>query len=208
MNQVQASYNAISDQWDEFRKRTQVNPCIIDFIKLLKPNSTILDIGCGTGYPISAYLTEHGFYVTGIDISEKMIEKANHLHLNNADFYVEDILKFKSSKKYDAAIAFDSIWHIEHDKQEKVYETISSLLNSEGFLLFTHGKVDGEVVGQMFGQEFYYSALDVSKVHHLLQNNGFRIISSIEDYKEEGGERDLIVVAQKGKNRELEEFVP
>lgn len=46
-------------------------------------------------------------------------KKAQNLNLPNATFLVEDILNFKSKEKYDAVIAFDSIWHIAHDNQKK-----------------------------------------------------------------------------------------
>lgn len=116
---VKSSYNKISNFWNDFRRKTPINKCIIDFAKVLKPNSKILDIGCGTGYPIASYLSQQGFIVTGIDISEEMIKKAQNLNLPNATFLVEDILNFKSKEKYDAVIAFDSIWHIAHDNQKK-----------------------------------------------------------------------------------------
>ncbi len=197
-NSVKDSYNKICMKWSEFRKSTSINKCIVDFAKNLKPNGSVLDIGCGSGYPISAYLSNQGFQVTGIDISEKMIQQAKQLNLPNAVFLVEDILDFKSEKKYDAIIAFDSIWHIQHDKQEYVYQIISSLLTPGGLFLFTHGKKDGEITGTMWGESFYHSALDLEKVHELLKRNGFEILSSIDDYVEETtGDRELLMIVKK-----------
>lgn len=48
-----------------------INQCIVDFANNLSPNSRVLDIGCGTGYPIALYLSKQGFQVTGIDISRR-----------------------------------------------------------------------------------------------------------------------------------------
>lgn len=197
MDCVRNSYNAISDQWDELRSQTPVNPCIVDFAKRLPPNCRVLDVGCGTGYPISAYLAEQGFHVTGIDISENMIEKAKRLHLPHAKFYVHDVLNFHPSEPYDAVIAFDSIWHIPHDQQANIYKVVSSLLNRGGYFLFTHGACDGETTGTMFGQSFYYSSLDTQTVQRLLAQQGFSILSFIENYQEKNGARDLLVVACK-----------
>ena len=42
----------------------------------LQPNAHILDIGCGSGYPIAAYLIEHGFQVTGVDGSKELLNIA------------------------------------------------------------------------------------------------------------------------------------
>lgn len=101
------SYDLISDEWQKFRNSTKINKCIVDFCNDVTPNGKILDIGCGTGYPIAKYLVEQKFYVTGIDISQKMIDKAGNLHLKNATFIKKDILNFTSDALYDGVIAFD-----------------------------------------------------------------------------------------------------
>lgn len=46
-----------------------------EFSKMLKPKSSILDIGCGSGRD-SIFFAKNGFDVTGIDISEEAISKA------------------------------------------------------------------------------------------------------------------------------------
>lgn len=197
-NSVKESYNKICKKWSVFRKTTPINKCIVDFANHLKPNARVLDVGCGSGYPISSYLSKQGFQVTGIDIAEEMIKEAKQLNLPNATFLVEDILNFKSEKKYDAIIAFDSIWHVRHDRQVQMYQMIASLMAPGGLFLFTHGKKDGEIVSKMWGESFYYSALDLEKVHETLKQNGFEILFSIEDYEEETtGDRELLVVAKK-----------
>lgn len=198
MDKNQESYNKISKQWDAYRKKTPVNPCIEKFVRYLNPASAVLDIGCGTGYPIAAYLTQRGFAVTGIDFCENMIAKAKALQLPDAEFLLQDFLEFESKKKYDGVVAFDSLWHIPKESQAKIYQKISSLMNVGGYLLFTHGKSDGNVRGKMFGETFYYSALDGKEVGRILAENGFETLWWVEDYKEEtGGERDLLVLSQK-----------
>ena len=49
----------------------------------------LLDVGCGTGH-WSAFFTEHGFIVTGVDISPEMIAVAREKHIANASFEVAD----------------------------------------------------------------------------------------------------------------------
>ena len=198
MNVNKESYNKICDTWDEYRRMRGVNPCIVDFANHLKTGAKMLDIGCGTGYPIADYLSEQGFFVTGIDISEKMIEKAKAYEIKNAEFFVEDILTFQSAEKYDGIIAFDSIWHIPAQQQQNIYRIIASLIEDGGYFLFTHGKSKGSVSGRMFGEEFHYSSLDAGRVRELLDENGFEIVRWEVDFKEETtGDRELLVVARK-----------
>ncbi|MGN6354918.1 MAG: class I SAM-dependent methyltransferase, partial [Parafilimonas sp.] len=60
---------------------------IADFLQSALPaNASILDVGCGNGV-ISRHLGRFGFNVTGIDVSEKAIEKATALNqLSNVKF--------------------------------------------------------------------------------------------------------------------------
>ena len=87
---VKRAYDNIADKWAEFRAGCTINKCIAEFVKLLPLHSEILDVGCGTGYPIAVFLEKKGFFVTGIDISDKMLEKARELHLPNAIFIKSD----------------------------------------------------------------------------------------------------------------------
>ena len=177
-------YDEICPQWDEYRKKTSVNKCIADFSRRLKPNSSILDVGCGTGYPIDFFLSERGFRITGIDSSAKMIEKAASLKLKNTEYHVAELFGFRTEEKFDAIIAFDCLWHICHDNQKYIYGTIASLIKKGGYFIFTHGKKDGEIYGEMMGQTFYYSALDAEEVKKILISEGFEIISFTENYIE------------------------
>ena len=45
------------------------------FIALARPGGTILDLGCGCGKPIAAYLIAQGFEVCGVDSSPTMISR-------------------------------------------------------------------------------------------------------------------------------------
>ena len=97
-----------------------------------------------------------------------------------------------------SGIAFDTFFHFSKERQADIYRIVSGWLNGGGYLLFTHGKSENEKEGEMFGEKFYYSALDVKIVHALLKKNGFKIESSIEDYEEPTtGQRDLLIIAKK-----------
>jgi 2-polyprenyl-3-methyl-5-hydroxy-6-metoxy-1,4-benzoquinol methylase len=65
------SYNKIVEQWQEVRDTTKVNKPIVEFAKKLPNHSQVLDIGCGTGKPIAAFLASKKFYVKGIDLPKR-----------------------------------------------------------------------------------------------------------------------------------------
>ena len=198
VGKVAAAYDAACNDWNALRKNCVINTCIAQFESLLDRGCRVLDIGCGTGFPVAKYFSDGGFRVTGMDVSEKMIEKANAQRLENAEFFVCDFMKFDASCKYGAAIAFDSLWHIPFVAQEKIYQKVSKLLECGGYFLFTHGRRESEMWGEMFGEKFYYSALGGEKLRRLLIDGGFDIIRYEEDYKEKTtGSRELLVVAKK-----------
>ena len=191
------SYNKIAKQWAEERKK--LNKLVIEFASKIKPYGKILDIGCGTGYPITKYLSDNGFSIIGIDISENMLQKVNEKDIKNAVFYLCDFFRHKPNEIYDGIIAYDSFFHFPKEKQNKIYKKLSNWLNIGGYILFTHGKENNEIKGNMFGKIFYYSSLGTKEVHKLLIESGFEIVLSIENYKEENIENDLIIIAKKIK---------
>lgn len=192
------AYDKICEKWQSVRDKLPMNECIIKFCRLLKPNAKILDVGCGTGYPIDKYLTDNGYSVKGIDISKKIIEKARLLKLENAEFEQCDYLSYRTDEQFDAIIAFDSLWHIPVDRQPEIYKKAASLLKSGGYFLFTGGKERGSCRGEMFDQTFYYAALDTQEIIELLEKNDFKIVQIETDFKEEtSGTRDLFVIAKK-----------
>ncbi|MFA7159953.1 MAG: class I SAM-dependent methyltransferase [Kiritimatiellia bacterium] len=52
----------------------------------------LLDVGCGTGH-WSVFFAEHGFEVTGVDISPEMISVAQGRHAPHCSFAVADAMK-------------------------------------------------------------------------------------------------------------------
>lgn len=197
-NQNRISYNAIAEAWDDYRKQSPMNRCIVEFANLLPEHAKILDIGCGSGSPIDEYLARAGFEVLGMDIAENMIQKANRLQLQNVRFLVCDFLEFQTDEKFDAVIAFDSLWHVEESEQPQIYPKVASLLKPNGYFLFTHGLRRETITGEMFANTFLYSALDKDELQEILRRQGFEILQWTENYQERTtGTRDLFVVAQK-----------
>jgi len=197
MNQNKSSYNKIANQWAENRDVSALSKLVVDFASKIKTNGTVLDIGCGSGFPITSFLSEKGFSVTGIEIAENMLQKAVERKIPNANLYLCDFFDFEPTEKYDGIIAFDSFFHFPADWQREIYSRVAQWINPGGYLLFTHGNKEGEKQGEMYGQSFYYSCLDTREVHELLNKNGFEVVLSLENYSEQDIDRDLVVLARK-----------
>ena len=101
----------------------------------------VLDLGCGTG-PLTTELSMLGYDVTGIDISEGMLdaarERAKKLGLGNVSFKAHDMRLFKTPKKYDAAVCtMDGINHLLSVADvEKCFRAVRGALRKGGLFLF------------------------------------------------------------------------
>jgi len=192
------SYNLIATQWKKFRDQSTINQCIVDLFPLLPHHAKVLDVGCGTGYPIASWLSIKGCQVTGVDASQEMITFAKALKLPGSDFLCRDILTYMPIQQYDAIIAFDSLFHLPLHQQKTVISKLIQSLQTNGIFLMTHGKKHGEITGDMFGHSFFYSSLSTDEFVGHLESLGMHILTLKEDYQEKTtGSRDLLLIARK-----------
>ena len=108
------------------------------FIKLIKENSktnteTLLHVGCGSG--IYDYTFKKHFKVTGVDISEKMLEIAIKRN-PEVEYHHGDMRTIELEKKFDAVILPESIGYMTTtDDLKKAIATANNHLKPGGLLL-------------------------------------------------------------------------
>ncbi|HEV7736049.1 MAG TPA: class I SAM-dependent methyltransferase [Chlamydiales bacterium] len=82
--------------------------------KTLSPGSKILDMGCGTGYPVASHFAGLGHHVTAVDFSQAMVDTArSNVPSSNTEFIKADISSFipSSAGDYDVVIASHSLYN-------------------------------------------------------------------------------------------------
>ena len=79
----------------------------------LRPGSRVLDVGCGTGRPVSDCLALAGHQVFGIDISQTMIDLARQ-QVATGEFIKVDMRDYQPSGTFDAVFAVFSLFHLSH----------------------------------------------------------------------------------------------
>lgn len=164
----------------------------------LKPNSKILDVGCGNGIPIDKFLIDKGFDVTGIDISEEQITLAKK-NFPKGKFFVMDMENITlPENSFDAIIAFYSIFHVERSRHYKLLEKFNKLLRGGGYIMITFGAFEYEKTEEEYEDiKLFWNSWSKSKNLEILRNTRFQLI--YEDIHKSGGDEHLIIFAKKPK---------
>ena len=178
-----------------------------DFIcnSLDKPNSKVLEIGCGPGN-IAKYLLAKrpDLDILGIDISPNMIELAQK---NNpsANFATMDSRQIgKLNKKYDGIVCGFCLPYLSQKDSIKLISDCNKLLNENGilYLSFVEGdpnKSDYQIGSSGDRTYFYFHSL--AQLNEQLDKNRFTDIKVFNvEYKrtKNQNEKHTILTAKKG----------
>jgi len=118
------------------------------FLKFIKSNSNILEVGCGPGH-ISLELARNNHFVRGIDLSPECIEVAKVTANNNKfkdtfgslEYDCGDFLNIDFPKNnFDAVLFYGSLSHFE--KIDIVLDKVSWILKPNGRILVYDTSVD------------------------------------------------------------------
>ena len=110
---------------------------VAEWSRLLSSGATVLDLGCGTGVPISKIFIERGFSVYGVDASASMIaaSRARYPDVPLECAAVEDSDFF--GRTFDAVLAWGLFFLLPPETQRHLIRKIAAVMSSGGRLLFT-----------------------------------------------------------------------
>jgi 2-polyprenyl-3-methyl-5-hydroxy-6-metoxy-1,4-benzoquinol methylase len=185
-------YDQIATEFAKMRDSFYLEQKYLDlFMSYLQPNAHVLDIGCGSGYPIAAYLIEKGFQVTGVDGSKELLNiaklKCPKLHTVYGDIRTVDL-----NNKYDGLLEWWCLFHIPKQDHAKMISRFATWIKPDGFLEFTTGDEDYEdTSSDMLNQELSFYSLAPQVYEKYLKENGFKIL-----LREHDQEHHLVWIAQ------------
>jgi ubiquinone/menaquinone biosynthesis C-methylase UbiE len=137
----QYDFDKIADSYDGWydsakgKKYDRLEKQAIDrMLAGIAKGSRLLEVGCGTGH-WSRYFSGKGFEVTGIDLSEKMIDVARQKNIPNCHFEVADgrNLPFKD-RSFDAAVAI-TVLEFASDPKKIITEMVRCVKNNKGVII-------------------------------------------------------------------------
>jgi 2-polyprenyl-3-methyl-5-hydroxy-6-metoxy-1,4-benzoquinol methylase len=199
---VKDGYNRMGNAYHTRRvAKTEVNYQFLDGLAHYLPSQgKVLDLGCGSGVPISKYFAEHGYDVTGIDISETMIALAKE-NVPQSNFFVQNITEASFELlSFDLIVSFFAIIHVPRANHAGLFNKMSQWLNNDGVALLTLGATDSEedVVDDWGGVSMYWSHFNTATNLRLLREAGFELVWSEEEERPNDGKHLYVVVKKVG----------
>ncbi|MCW7553916.1 methyltransferase domain-containing protein [Endozoicomonas gorgoniicola] len=139
-----------------------------EFLPLLKPQSLILDAGCGSGRDTLAFI-QSGFKVTAFDASKDLAELASK-HTGQT-VAVAEFSNFQSNILFDAIWACASLLHVPPLNLPDVFNHLASFLKPEG--IFYCSFKYGSGVTSRDGRQF--TNVDENTLQKIILNTSLKI---------------------------------
>lgn len=183
-----ASYDATADEYVKKVDPLHPHGAGQKFLKLIHKEAQILDLGCCPGRDARIF-TEKGFRVTGVDLSQKMIDLAQS-RVPAAKFKVMDIRSLDFEDE-----TFDNVWasacflHIPKKEIEKALREVHRVMKADGNFYLSLKQGEGEILkpdDRYGGVEKFWSFFEKNEISQILQNIEFKILDFIiEKHKEQ-----------------------
>jgi cyclopropane fatty-acyl-phospholipid synthase-like methyltransferase len=195
---MQTPYDFIADEWHADPRNFGARKYVELILGGLAPGAKVLDLGCGTGEPVAAYVAARGFRVVGVDESEKMLEIARRV-VPTAEFVRADMCEMSLGGGFAAAVAWNSVFHVERARHREIFRKLYGLLDPGGRLLLSAGGSGHEgFTSEMHGHTFFYSAHEPAETLRLLSEEGFVVELCEEDDPSSRGHIAVVARRQEG----------
>ncbi len=187
-------YDKIAASWHEQHDNSDYGVAQFErAVSFRSEGGAALDVGCGSGGRFVRILKNHGYRVTGLDVSVEMIKLASANHPRES-FIRQDICTWETTDRFDFIVAWDSIFHLPLDKQHGVVEKLCQMLSKDGVLIYTFGNASGDHTDTWHGDTFYYSSIGIDENVRILMDNGLSVLDlELDQYPE----KHVYVISQK-----------
>lgn len=165
-------YDRQAQAYDGARGQAMTERAWLDrALRNVPQGGAVLDLGCGTGVPIAAWLVARGYEVTGLDFAPAMLGIARG-RLPRACFVEADIRDFDLRATFGAIIGWGSFFHLTQAEQRLALPRIARHLAPGGRLLLTVGPEAGETTGTVGGEPVYHASLSPAEYAAILSEVG------------------------------------
>lgn len=156
------------------------------FVSLLPANAHVLDLGCGFGAPMGAYLIQEGCQLTGLDSAPELIDAAR-ARFPGAHWKVGDMRHVSLDARFDGILAWHSFFHLSMQDQRRMFGVFADHMDAGGILMLTTGASAGEQLGKLGGEDLYHASLAAKEYRDLFEHHDFNLLDHIENDPDCGG---------------------
>jgi len=186
-DRIAKTYNSVAIEYaerfcGEHEKKPQDCEILYRFSREVLGRKPVWDFGCGPGQT-ARYLKDLGIEISGLDLSEKLIEQATLIH-EDISFLKGNILDLQfEDESIAGVVAFYAIVHFSEEQVERAFHEIFRVLQPGGTFLFTYHIGEktihvGEFLGKKVDIDFMFFRSDF--ISSCLKNSGFQRIEVIE----------------------------
>ena len=167
------------DYFGKNNDMSKVEPEALMFLAMLDlPPKKILDVGCGHGRD-AKYFSEKGYRVEGIDLSDKLLEKAR-AQAPKADFYRMDMRKMTfPDETFDGLWSMASLLHLPPEEASSAMKEYHRVLKSSGLMYLSvlegNGPDSLPATPKYGNHSKYFYTYGQDEFHALVKDNGFDI---------------------------------
>lgn len=183
-NQIAAQTRKIYRQqamaFDTLRRRDGIEtPWLNRFASRIPEGGTILDLGCGSGEPISRFLIEAGYSLTGIDTSPELLDMAR-ARFPTAHWIEQDLRELDlGAIQFDGIISWGTVFHLTQVDQRALIAVMGTYLSPGASLLMTVGDHAGEGEGFIGDTAVYHASLSVDDYRRCLADAGLAVLDYV-----------------------------
>ncbi|NNU15500.1 class I SAM-dependent methyltransferase [Parvularcula sp. ZS-1/3] len=178
-----SGYEAVAGQFVDVRSEVGAKAVKAWAKRRLAPGARVLDLGCGSGWPIGDVLSDCGMKQAGLDASPTLME-AYRKRFPDSEWVCGPVQgsAFLKGGGFGAVIAIGLVFLLPEREQEALFPELFGGLVAGGWLLFSAPKEVGDWDDILTGRRSV--SLGEARYRSLLADAGFEEIATISD---EGG---------------------
>ncbi|NBF08108.1 class I SAM-dependent methyltransferase [Pseudomonas sp. Fl4BN1] len=183
--QIVSLYQRHAEAWDQAR---QANPAAFQreqvwlqrFREVMGEGRQVLDLGCGSGWPIAGHLIDNGYQLTGVDSSSALLDLCRQRY-HGQRWINADMRSLALDQSFDGILAWNSFFHLTPDDQREMFALFERHAGPGCALMFTSGPAAGEAIGEFQGEALYHASLDPGEYCTLLDTHAFEVVQQVSE---------------------------
>jgi ubiquinone/menaquinone biosynthesis C-methylase UbiE len=173
LNKVENLYDTVAEEYaetfsGEHEKKPKDQEILHRFLQKIGDSRPVWDLGCGPGQT-SKYLKNLGIEISGLDLSEKILEQARAIH-PEIHFRKGNILELEfENGSIAGVVAFYAIVHFTEEQVRMAFHEVFRVLQPGGIFLFTYHVGEETIhLDELFGKkvdiDFMFFTTDFERV--------------------------------------------